>query len=351
MLKANEQIEPRYALRSIKSLFVYLIEGPGKFRTPSLVLVAAALIFASIASAKHLTGWGVAVNAELIPGTSSEFNTPFNDGCPIQAPDGLSFFMASNRPGGFGGQDIWVSRRLNTDEPWGAPENLGMPVNSDVDDFCPSPVRGHGLFFVSARAGGCGGPDIYFTRQKHGVWEAPQNLGCHINSSSGEASPSYFEDESGQAILYFSSTRPGGFEPGGVDSDIYYSLEFGTAQLAPVLNTAFDDSRPNVRKDGREVVFDSNRAGGLGGTDILSSSRESIADEWLPPVNLGAAINSSANETRASLSWDGRQLVFGSNRPGVEGSTDIFVSTREKIRGSALRRTTAPPAYLGRSLP
>jgi hypothetical protein len=305
-----------------------------KARLLVLVSVAVALTFASIVSAKHFGAWGAPVNAELIPGTSSELNTPFNDGCPIQSPDGLSLFIASNRPGGLGGQDIWVARRASEDDPWGAPENLGASVNSTADDFCPTPVRGHGLFFVSARSGGCGGADIYFTRVQHDEWELPQNLGCDINSAGGEASPSYFEDESGNAFLYFSSNRTGGFEPGGVDSDIYFSLNFGPAQLAPGLNTASDDSRPNVRKDGREVVFDSTRPGTLGLLpDIWTASRESSLDDWSPPEHLDAPINSMAAETRATLSWDGLTMVFGSTRPGSEGSTDVYVTTREKLKG------------------
>jgi Tol biopolymer transport system component len=296
-----------------------------------LVGVGAALIFGSIISAQHFGDWAAPVSMESIPGTSLEFNTAFNDGCPYQAPDGLSFYMASNRPGGLGGQDIWVAYRSSANEPFGAPVNLPAPVNSAADDFCPTPVRGKGLYFVSARAGGCGGADIYFSRLKKDGWEEPQNLGCDINSPAGEASPSYFEDDAGNSYLYFSSNRAGGFEPGGADSDIYYSLNFGAAQLAPGLNTASDDFRPNVRKDGREIVFDSNRAGGLGGFDIWTSSRENVSDDWLAPLNL-TQLNSAANETRASFSWDGLQLVFGSNRPGVEGQADIFVTTREKLR-------------------
>lgn len=306
------------------------------FRAIGLFIgLAALLILSSVVSAQHFSEWGAPVNAESIPGTSSEFNTPFNDGCPIQAPDGLSFFMASNRPGGLGGQDIWVARRANKGDAWGAPENLGAPVNSSADDFCPSPVRGHGLFFVSARADdGCGGADIYFTRLVNGEWQQPQNLGCGINSSAGEASPSYFEDDYGNAFLYFSSNRTDGFEPGGSDSDIYFSLNFGPAQLAPGLNTASNDFRPNVRKDGLEIVFDSDRTPTLGGFDIWTASRQSIYDNWFAPVHLEAPINSAANETRASLSWDGLQLVFGSNRAGVEGMADIFVSRREKLKGN-----------------
>ena len=298
-----------------------------------LVSIVGALTFTSLVSAKHFASWGDPVNAESIPGTSSELNTPFNDGCPIQSPDGLSLYMASNRPGGLSGQDIWVARRDSTDDPWGAPENLGAPVNSSANDFCPLPVPGHGLFFVSERAGGCGSGDIYFTRFRNGAWEEPQNVGCHINSTAGEASPSYFEDDNGHAVLYFSSQRTDGFAPGGSDSDIYFSVDFGPAQLAPGVNTAVDDFRPNVRKDGREIVFDSNRPGGFGGQDIWTAIRETTADDWSTPTNLGAPINSAANETRASMSRDGFTMVFGSNRVGSEGMADIYVTTREKLKG------------------
>ena len=92
------------------------------------------------------------------------------------------------------------------------------------------------------------------------------------------------------------------------------------------LNTGSQDLRPNVRKDGLEIVFDSDRAGGAGGFDIYTSIRASITDPWSAPVNL-AVLNTSANETRASFSWDARTLYFG-RAPGPEGATDIYVTTR-----------------------
>jgi hypothetical protein len=296
--------------------------------------LAATLAFAPLAAAKHFGAWGAPVNAESIPGTSPELNTPFNDGCPIQSPDGQSLFIASNRPGGLGGQDIWAADRQGEDGPWGAPANLGAPVNSPYNDFCPTPARGHRLFFVSERPGGCGGADIYVTRFKHGGWGEPQNLGCQVNSPADEFSPSVFEDDEGDTVLYFSSGRPGGFaaDAGVPDHDIYFSVHFGPAQLAPGLNTEFGDFRPNVSHNGREIVFDSNRPGGLGGQDIWTASRGGTAEEWSAPVNLGA-VNSAANETRASLSWDGLTLVFGSNRLGTEGMADVYVATRENLTG------------------
>ncbi len=304
------------------------------------ITLLAVLSLSTAVFGQTFSNWGTPVNIETIPGTSSEFNTPFNDGCPIQAPDGLSFYIASNRPGGMGGQDIWVAYRTSLTAPFGAPQNLPAPVNTAADDFCPTPVPGNGLYFVSSRtqAGACGGPDMYFTRFRNGVWAEPENLGCEINSSASEFSPSYFVDEGGRAILYFSSNRPGGHTAGGTDQDIYFSVNSGPAQLAPNLNTEFDDQRPNVRKDGREIVFDSNRPGTLGGNDIWTASRSNTGSDWSAPFHFDAPINSAASETRASLSFDGLTMFFGSTRPGSEPdangvpSNDVYVTTREQLR-------------------
>jgi len=301
-------------------------------RWPILISIAIGMTFISLASAKHFGDWGTPVNMESIPGTSSDLNTTANEGYPILAPDGLSLYIVSDRSGGMGALDIWVATRESKDDPWGAPQNLGLPVNSGVNDWSPTPVPGHGLFFVtSGRPDGCGGDDIYFTRFKDGGWEEPHNVGCQINSTAGESGPSYFEDENGQAVLYFSSSRTGGL---GLQ-DIYFSIDFAPAQLDAGLSNAFNDVRPNVSKDGLEVVFDSNRPGGFGLQDIWTASRESTADGWSTPTNLGPTVNSPAMDARATLSRDGFTLFFGSNRAGSEGGlSDIYMATREKVTGN-----------------
>src|ERR1043165_1642481 len=109
-----------------------------------LALIAALIsltVLAAAVQAANFSVWGTAQKIDEIAGNSSELNTTSQDGCPIQSPDGLSLYMASNRPGGHGLLDIWVSHRESTGDPWGAPENLGEPVNSAADDFCPTPVR------------------------------------------------------------------------------------------------------------------------------------------------------------------------------------------------------------------
>ncbi len=162
------------------------------------------------------------------------------------------------------------------------------------------------------------------------------HLGCKVNSPGQEASPYLLTLKNGKVLLYFSSNRAGGFAPetGAADHDIYVSpltlFGFASPQLVPGLNTPQNDARPNLRPDGLEIVFDSDRPGGQGGPDIYSATRADVSDPWSTPVNLGAPINSSAGESRASLSWDGTTLHFGSTRSGVEGAADIFFATRTK---------------------
>jgi Tol biopolymer transport system component len=158
-----------------------------------------------------------------------------------------------------------------------------------------------------------------------------------VNSSGQEASPYLLMHKgNGKVLLYFSSNRPGGFAPdsGPPDADLYVSrltrFGFAPARLVPGLNTAGNEARPNLRADGREIVFDSNRPGTLGGQDIYAATRARVDAPWSTAVNLGAGVNTTAMETRASLSWDGTSLYFGSNRPGGEGSTDIYFSIRAK---------------------
>jgi hypothetical protein len=308
-------------------------------RLLTLLGIAASLGLAGPAVAMHFSGWATAQKIDEVAGNSSELNTPYQDGCPIQSPDGLSLFVASNRPGGKGGLDIWVATRESTDASWGAPQDLPEPINSASDDFCPTPVHGKGLFFVSRRivpGVTCGLGDIYFSRfnKNHG-WSEPTHFVCAPtgpNTALDEQGPSFVEVE-GNEYLYFSSSRApaqGGFVPGEIYVSEGAAGGFGPGVPVGALNDATaNDIQPNVRKDGREVVFSSNRAGGQGDQDVWVSSRASTSDPWATPVNLGPAVNTRASESRPSLSWDAEQLLFG-RTPGPEGSSDVYVTTRAK---------------------
>jgi hypothetical protein len=124
--------------------------------------------------------------------------------------DGLSFIFDSDRSGGYGGHDLWVSTRPTLSEPWSTPVNLGSMVNSSKWDYAPAlSADSLSLFFTSGRSGGYGADDIWLTSRetKDDPWGEPVNLGPEVNSSSGEGNPGISADGS---TLYFNSNRPGG---------------------------------------------------------------------------------------------------------------------------------------------
>ena len=281
------------------------------------------------ATAPMAGSWEPVVRVEDQPGTHPEFNGGFLDGCPFIAPDDRTFFMASNRPGGFGGIDIWIATRPSPDAPWGAPVNAGAPINSEYNDFCPTMSRdGHTFFFVSNRPGHCGGDDLFMARRRPGGWSEAENLGCDVhggpNSAAHEAGPFPIHEPTSGPSLYFSSTRSG-------NSDLFRTVShggsFGFASPIDELNTALTDGQPNLSRDGLEIYFFSNRPGSAG-NDIYVATRPTAQDPWSPPQNLGPDVNSEYSETRPSLSWDGTTLYLGSNRPGGDGDADHYVTTR-----------------------
>lgn len=298
--------------------------------------------YAGAQTAGTFSGWSAATSIEsTAPFAHASVNTPALEGCPAVSVDGRYLLMASNRGGAATGLDIWIAQREHANQPWGEPFNLGAPVNTPANEFCPTPVPdGRTLLFVSNKPGGCGGGDIYYTTWLGGnAFSEPVNLGCDINSPGEEASPFLVLQEPGRWELYFSSTRAGGvlLEAEGVpvgDADIYVAEIrpdgfIGHPALVPGVNSTFDDSRPNVRSDGNEIFFDSNRPGSQG-IDIWTSTRASSSQVWTEPVNV-ASVNSAGNETRAFLSGDATMLYLGSTRGDSEGASDLYVAARVRL--------------------
>lgn len=288
-------------------------------------------------AAPSFSSWGSAVSLESVTGASTDLNTTSIDGCPALSRDGLLLYFASDRPGGQGGLDIWVAERSTPDGPFGDPVNMGTQINSAANEQCPSLLRdGHEFLFVSNRPGGYGGTDIYLTRYNpENGWQTPENLGNGVNSLANETGPVLVFAEPGPPTLYFSSARVvvGGY--GGINlfqSRKVGAWSFGPAELVPGVNSDYNDATPYVTQDGRELFFASNRPPSQD-FDIWSASRDSINDPWSTPVNLGSNINSAGSDIRPALSWDGTMLIFGTNRPGVEGALDLFYATRDQFSG------------------
>jgi hypothetical protein len=317
-------------------------------RSINLVAVAVLAIFAAPATSAipsdervEIQEWGASPARNLGPGINS-----FNEEPQVAIThSGLSLYFSSDRPGGFGLLDIWVSHRTSLDAPWAEPRNLGSLINGGGPEFSPSfSLDDHCMFFPSARKGGFGGADLYLTCRLDATddfgWQQPVNLGPSINSPSAEWDPIYFEDrKSGEATLYFISSRPAPPNT-GAKFDIYQSTRnsdgsFQPAVLNKELSSPYDDRRVTIRKDGLVLIFTSDRPGGMGGLDLWVSTRRDIHDPWSEPINLGPGVNSEADERGSALSDDGVTLFFSSDRPGGFGGADLWVTTlRAPRKGS-----------------
>ena len=107
---------------------------------------------------------------------------------------------------------------------------------------------------------------------------------------------------------------------------------FGTpTNLGPIVNSSAVEGSVEISADGLSLFFDSDRTGGNGGFDIWVTTRETVDDEWNFPLNLGANVNSSANEAHPSISSDGLSLFFHSTRSGGSGLHDLWMTTRLTI--------------------
>jgi hypothetical protein len=123
-----------------------------------LLMTAVAAVITTAAQAHGSPEFFRSQWSDAVPVT--EVNSPAPDGCPIESADGLSLLIASARPGTLGGNDIWAADRASLTSPWSEPRNLGAPINTTANDFCPTPVYGRSLFFVSERAGDGTGPTL-----------------------------------------------------------------------------------------------------------------------------------------------------------------------------------------------
>ena len=291
--------------------------------------VAIVLVSALTASsrAQKYSDWSEPIN--LGPNVNS---TALERG-PAISKDELSLYFASDRLGGFGGEDIYVSQRETRDSEWGPAMNLGPIINTGFNEQVPAFSRdGHLMFFASNRPGGFGGVDIWVSRRDltHDdfAWQEPENLGAGVNFAGLQEGPSYFEnEEAGVPQLYFSS----GMNPDG--PGIYVSEQAADGSFGPAVRVIVSGGniRPSIRHDGLEIFFHSLRPGSIGNNlDLYVATRETVFDAWSEPINLGSPLNSELVDVQAYISSDRETLFFASNRPGG-GPTDLYMSTRTKL--------------------
>ena len=260
-------------------------------------------------------------------------NSPSRELGAALSKDELTIYFGSNRPGGLGEFDIWVSHRACTECPWADPTNLGPNINSAAGDGGPALSRdGHQLFFSGARGGGEGGEDIWVSYREDVNddlgWEPAVNLGPNVNTGAQEQSPALFLRGVGEDVVEIVFTRAGvGFYQARLTRQ---GEVLEPAVLVAELND-LDPAPADDESDGKEeFFFQATRTGGLGGSDIWVARRRNANEPWSAPQNVGSTINTIGADLTPSLSPDGRTLFFaaGANARPTLGLQDIWMSTR-----------------------
>lgn len=134
-----------------------------------------------------------------------EFNSDeYSIAQPSISDDNTTLFFTSNMPGGFGGTDIWMSKRNG--DAWEKPVNLGPDVNTSGNEMYPCIKKNNVLYFSSTGLPGFGGLDIYSATNIDSKWILQRNEGLNINSNADDFGVAFLND----SIGYFSSNREGG---------------------------------------------------------------------------------------------------------------------------------------------
>ncbi len=178
-------------------------------------------------------------------------------------------FAGYNFPGGTGDFDLFIS--YDTPTGWSDPENLGRAINTEFWESSPSlsPDK-RALYFSSNRPGGFGGKDLYVSyRQPNGKWSAAKNMGPNINTSGDELAPFIHADN---ATLYFTSDGL----PGYGNSDLFLcrkgpNNEWSVPEnLGYPINTIESDGSIFIAADGKTAYYASERSDTRGELDIYS---------------------------------------------------------------------------------
>jgi outer membrane protein OmpA-like peptidoglycan-associated protein/tetratricopeptide (TPR) repeat protein len=204
-------------------------------------------------------------------------NTNFNEGAQNISQDGqLLVFTGCNYPEGQGSCDLYLAQRTKTG--WTEPQNLGGLVNTDYWESSPSlsPDK-RVLYFASNFPEGYGGKDIYVTRRlPNGKWSRPQNLGPTINTSGDEGCPFIHADNQ---TLFFNSDG----HPGYGKTDLFMARKLTDSTWAPPVNLGYpvntidEQGSLIVAADGRTAIYASEDTGTRGGLDLYAFTlREDI---------------------------------------------------------------------------
>lgn len=256
-------------------------------------------------------------------------NTEFRDSEPSFTADGKTmYFNCIDRVPG-AGYDICVS--YLEDGKWTEPEIVGYPINTEYHEVQPLISRdGNTMYVTSNRLGGYGSCDIWVSHKVNSEWIELENLGPPINSPYADHCLHFTGPD--ENIAYWTSTRPGGY--GG--NDIWTSRRVNgvwqeAVNLGPNVNSPYNDHHSLPSPDGKSLYITSERPGGYGGEDIYVTTMDTQG-VWGPLKNLGPLVNSDKNDRCPAFTSNFKEFVFSSERDGGHGSKDLWWIYYENIK-------------------
>lgn len=233
--------------------------------------------------------------AESLPGN---INTSQNEGAQNISQDGeWLIFTGCNFPNGFGSCDLYIS--YLTPQGWSEAENLGDVINTEAWESAPSlsPDK-RDLYFASNRGGGYGKSDIYVShRQPDGSWSKPENAGPRVNTAGNESCPFIHADNQ---TLYFTSDGHPGY--GGDDLFLARKLPgkgWSEAEnLGFPINTIENEGSLVIDAGGTKAFYASDRADSRGGLDLYTFN---LREEVRPAKTLWVEGKVSDAKTKKGL--------------------------------------------------
>jgi hypothetical protein len=250
-------------------------------------------------------------------------NTEYHEAFSAVTRDGLTLFISSDRPGGYGSSDkgvpsmsasydIYVTHRKDLSSPWGPVINLGANINTSASEHSPNlSPDGHYLYFMSARPGGYGSEDIYRSYRENVTddqgWQDPVNLGETVNGPYVESCPVFYVSEDGGGHLFyikFDGPHPEvpNFKVSKLDKETNMFMASRTIEIST--------PAPDGHLDPwHGLIWGTGYPGGFGSSDIWLTERidgeNDLTKSWTTPVNLGPDINTKYSETMPSATSDG----------------------------------------------
>ncbi len=247
-------------------------------------------------------------------------NTSSGEFAPTISADGNTLIFESDREQDY----IWKLYVSNkTDTGWTLPKRLEN-VNSNSWDGAPFLTYDQNYLLISSdRKGGQGDVDIWISERLSDHWAKPINFGPQINTSDYDGFASLSSD--GSVLYFMRSAESDGECMNDNHYDIYSSQKQNNKWEEPQklpypINTEYCEEYPVILADGKTLIFSSNRPGGFGNYDLYKSEINEDGS-WGEPMNLGSFINTPLEDQLVSIPASGDIMYFST---GEENRSDLF---------------------------